>query len=131
MSGEKVLLGLVGSPNPEGITNQLVTAALNGAAAKGAVTEKIQMSECVVEACRDCLPWVCLQDLKCTFEDESFEMLSKKILDCGGLVLGTPVYWWDTSAIVKYLILKMFRVFRLRRPPNANAAAREPVWCPA
>jgi len=34
-------------------------------------------------------------------------------LSCGGLVLGTPVYWMDTSAMVKYLILKMFRVFAM------------------
>ncbi len=115
MSGNTVL-GLVGSPNPEGRTNQLVRAALEGASQAGAAVELVQMSEHVVKACRDCLPWVCLRNLKCTYEDESFELLSQKILDCGGLVLGTPVYWWDTSAMVKYLILKMFRVYAMSAP---------------
>ena len=32
MSGNKTILGLVGSPNSEGLTNQLVSAALEGAA---------------------------------------------------------------------------------------------------
>ncbi len=113
MSGNKTVLGLVGSPNSGGLTNQLVTAALESAARAGAAIELVQMSDHVVNACRDCLPWVCLRDLKCTYEDESFEMLSQKILDCGGLVLGTPVYWWDTSAMVRYLFLKMFRVFAM------------------
>ena len=113
MSVSKTVLGLVGSPNSEGRTNQLVTAALEGAARAGAAIELVQMSDCVVNACRDCLPWVCLKNLKCTYEDENFEMLSQKILGCGGLVLGTPVYWMDTSAMVKYLILKMFRVFAM------------------
>jgi NAD(P)H-dependent FMN reductase len=122
MSEERVLLGLVGSPNPEGLTNQLVTAALDGAAEGGATIEKVQMSEFVVDPCKDCLPWVCLQNLKCTYEDKSFELLSQKILSCGGLILGTPVYWWDTSAMVKYLVLKMFRIFAMSGPLNGLPA---------
>ncbi len=116
MSGNKTVLGLVGSPNPEGRTNKLVSAALDSAAETGAAVEKIQMSEHVVKACEDCLPWVCLKNLKCTYEDEAFELLSEKILNCGALVLGTPVYWWDTSGMVKYLILKMFRVYAMSGP---------------
>jgi multimeric flavodoxin WrbA len=111
MEGNKIVLGIVGSPNPQGLTNQLVMAALKGAAEAGAATELIQLSECAVDACKDCLPWICADNLKCTYEDEAFEFLSQKILGCGALVLGTPVYWWDTSGLVKYLILKMFRVY--------------------
>jgi len=122
MGEKKILLGLVGSPNPEGLTNQLVTAALESASESGTATEKVQMSEFVVDPCKDCLPWVCLQNLKCTYADENFAMLSQKILDCGGLVLGTPVYWWDTSAMVKYLILKMFRIFAMSGPLNGLPA---------
>jgi multimeric flavodoxin WrbA len=116
MGDDKIVLGIVGSPNPEGRTNQLVTSALKGAADAGATTELIQLSDNVVEACKDCLPWVCLDNLKCTYEDEAFEYLSQKLLDCGALVLGTPVYWWDTSGLVKYLILKMFRIYARSAP---------------
>ena len=111
MSGNKTILGLVGSPNSEGLTNQLVSAAMEGAARAGAAVELVHMADHVVNACRDCLPWVCSTNLKCTYEDASFEILSNKILNCGGLVLGTPVYFWDTSAMVRYLIIKMLRVF--------------------
>jgi len=114
-TGGKVL-GLVGSPNPEGRTNRLVMAALEGAARAGARTELFQMADHVVAACKDCLPWVCKDNLKCTFEDGAFEYLSQKILNCGALVLGTPVYWWDTSGLVKQLILKMFRVYARSAP---------------
>lgn len=109
-------MGLVGSPNPDGRTNRLVDAALDSAAQAGATVEKIQMSRYVVKACKDCLPWVCLTNLKCTHEDEGFELLSEKILNCGALILGAPVYWWDTSGMVKYLILKMFRVHAMSGP---------------
>ncbi len=116
MKEKGTVLGIVGSPNPEGITNQLVTAALKGAADTGSPTELIQLSEYVVAACKDCLPWVCMKNLKCTYDDEAFEYLSQKILNCGALVVGTPVYWSDTSGLVKYLILKMFRVFAPSAP---------------
>ena len=116
MGAKGNVIGLVGSPNPEGRTNQLVTAALEGARQAGEVTELIQMSDHVVSACRDCLPWVCKDNLKCTFDDDAFKFYSQKIMDCGALILGTPVYWWDTSGLVKYLILKMFRIYAMSAP---------------
>ena len=116
MEENGMVLGIVGSPNPGGLTNQLVTAALRGAAEAGAPTKLIQLSENVVAACKDCLPWVCMNNLKCTYDDEAFEHLSHQILNCGALVMGTPVYWSDTSGLIKYLILKMFRVYALSAP---------------
>ncbi len=41
MSGNKTVLGLVGSPNSGGLTNRLVTAALEGAARAGAAIELV------------------------------------------------------------------------------------------
>ncbi|MFC1885508.1 flavodoxin family protein [Thermodesulfobacteriota bacterium] len=54
--------------------------------------------------------------MKCTYEDEGFEWVSDKILNCGALILGTPVYWWDASGWIKYLILKMFRLYARKAP---------------
>lgn len=110
------VLGLVGSPNREGRTYRLVKAALDAAAAAGATTDLVQMADHVVAACKDCLPWVCQNNHKCTYEDTAFEFLAEKVLSCGALVLGTPVYWWDTSGMVKYFILKMFRVYARAAP---------------
>ena len=116
MQATGTVIGIVGSPNKAGRTNQLVVAALRGAEQAGADTELIQMSDHVVSACRDCLPWVCAAARKCSYEDASFERLSGKILASGALVLGTPIYWWDTSAMVRYFFLKMFRVFARSAP---------------
>lgn len=122
MSDTKKIIGLVGSPNKDGRTFDLVNAALDGCRQGGAETELIQMSGHVVDACKDCLPWVCRDELKCTFKDEGFEYLSDALLNCGGLVMGTPVYWWDTSAMVKFLILKIYRVFAASSPLNGLPA---------
>ena len=83
MREKPIVLGLVGSPNKTGRTNELVSAALAGAASAGAATELVQLSDHVVGACHDCLPWVCAKNLKCTYKDESFELLSQKILAVG------------------------------------------------
>ena len=116
MASEGVVLGLVGSPNPDGRTNRMVSAALEGAARAGASVELIQMSEHVPDACKDCLLWECARNGRCSFDDAAFEHLAEKVLGCGALVLGTPVYWWDTTGMVKYLILKMFRIYAPSAP---------------
>jgi len=116
MGMNKTVIGFVGSPNRDGRTHQLVKAALEGVAGAGAPTELIQMADHVVAACKDCQPWVCRDNKKCTYEDNAFEYMSQKVLNCGALVLGTPVYWWDTSGMVKYFILKMFRVYARSAP---------------
>jgi multimeric flavodoxin WrbA len=116
MAGAGVIVGLVGSPNRDGRTYRMVSAALTGAAQQGASVELIQMADHVVDACKDCVPWECQSNLKCSHPDPAFEYLSRKLLDCSALVLGTPIYWWDTSGMVKYLILKMFRVYARSAP---------------
>jgi multimeric flavodoxin WrbA len=122
MESGNYVLGVVGSPNREGRTNKLVSAALEGARQKGASAELIHLADHVVDACKDCLPWVCRENQKCTYKDEAFEYLSEKILNAGALILGTPVYWWDTSGMVKYLILKTFRVYARSAPLHGMAA---------
>lgn len=110
------VLGLIGSPNRDGRTFEMVTAALEAAARAGAEVELIQMADRVVAPCKDCQPWTCMTELKCQYSDPAFEHLSDKLLHCGALVLGTPIYWWDASGMVKYLILKMFRVYARSAP---------------
>jgi multimeric flavodoxin WrbA len=95
-----------------------VSAVLEGSSRAGAATELVQMSDCVVGVCKDCLPWVCNTKQKCTYEDKNFELFSKKILDCGALVVGTPVYWGDTTGMGRHLFLKMYRVFAGSGQPN-------------
>jgi len=123
MEAKRTVVGIVGSPNRDGRTNRVVAAALQGAARAGASTELIQMADHVVSACKDCMPWVCATVRKCSYEDASFDCLSEKVLSCGALVLGTPVYWWDTSAMVRLFFLKMFRVFARSAPLAGLPAA--------
>ena len=49
MTSQNYVLGIVGSPNPEGRTSELVTAALIGAKQASTETELIQMSDHVMQ----------------------------------------------------------------------------------
>jgi hypothetical protein len=82
MEESKTVLGIVGSPNPEGRTNQLVMAALKGASDAGATTELIQLSEYVVAACKDCLPWVCVDTRF------NFNQAQTRAVELGGQIAG-------------------------------------------
>lgn len=116
MSSDQPIIGLVGSPNRDGRTNAVVKACLEGAAKAGARTSLIYLKDRPIAACKDCQPWICKDYLKCTHHDQAFEELTESILNARGLVLGTPVYWWDTSGLVRYFILKMFRVLAPNNP---------------
>ena len=116
VEGDRAVLGLVCSPNREGRTFQMVGAALEGAAKAGARVELVQLADHRVAACRDCEPSTCAETFRCAYSDEGFEYLSGKLLSCGALVLGTPIYWWDTTAMLRLLILKMFRVLARSGP---------------
>ena len=116
MESSPTVIGIVGSPNREGRTFKLVSSALRGAAHAGAATELIQLADHVVQACKDCLPWVCASNRKCSYEDAAFEFLSEKLHSCSALVLGSPVYWSDTSGMMRYFFLKLFRVFARSAP---------------
>jgi multimeric flavodoxin WrbA len=116
VAGNGSVLGLVGSPNREGRTFRMVTAALEGAAKAGAQVELVQMADHLVGACKDCLPWECMTTLKCKYDDPAFERLSGKLLACGAVALGTPIYWWDATGMVQAFILKMFRIHARSAP---------------
>jgi multimeric flavodoxin WrbA len=110
------VLGLVASPNAEGRTCQVVNAILMAAEKAGADADLVRMAEHVVQPCKDCNSDSCMEKQRCSFEDPGLEYLTRRLLNCDALVFGTPVYWKDTSAMAKYLILKMFRLFAAKSP---------------
>jgi multimeric flavodoxin WrbA len=105
------VVGIVGSPNKDGLTFRHVNKALEGVKKAGIETELVQMSDYLIDTCHDCLPWVCRENLRCTYNDENFEKVAEKILNCKGLIMGTPVYWTLPSAQIHLLMIKMVRVY--------------------
>ncbi|MFC2066490.1 flavodoxin family protein [Chloroflexota bacterium] len=95
------ILAIVGSPRPKGNTNYLVDQALEEAAKLGIQTEKIVLSQYKVNSClgHD----NCSSFESCSQKDDANWILDE-FLNADGVILATPVYWYNVSAQMKAFI---------------------------
>jgi len=89
-----LVLGIVGSPRKNGRTNELVSAALNGAKSEGADTKKIYLADF------DIKPYMGAGGSTEAFE-YCPEELSRISSEADAIVLGAPVYWGDINGLTK------------------------------
>ena len=94
-------LGVVGSPRSGGNTHVLVSTILEGARSQGAETDILLLGEMTVRECDGC--HACWQGKGCSKKDD-MAPLYRKIAECDVLVLGTPVYWYGPTALMKAFI---------------------------
>jgi multimeric flavodoxin WrbA len=94
----KSILGIVGSPRREGNTHSLVSAVLAGAESRGASTETILLGSLMIKECDGC--HACWNGGGCVKKDD-MRLLYPKINQADVLVLGTPVYWYGPTALMK------------------------------
>jgi len=116
MEANKVVLGVVGSPNREGaLRTNWIKGCLGGSSPAGA-THRNWCKWLIMSwaACKDCLSRVCQENQKCTFEIRPSSIWSQKSLTCGGLVLGTTgLFLGYEVEWIKYFILRCPRICSL------------------
>lgn len=100
---KKKILGIVGSPRRGGNTDLLVEEILRGAKESGAETEKLFLHELKINPCDGCN--VCFKNKNgnCKYEDD-FTVVKQKMEGSSTWIIGTPVYWWGPTAILKAFI---------------------------
>ena len=103
------ILGVMGSPRVGGNTDVLMDRALAGAKAAGAEVEKIILDQLDINPCRDCEG--CAVDGECAQADDMIA-LYEKIRQAGGLILGTPIYWWGPTAQMKAFLDRWYAIAR-------------------
>lgn len=112
------LLAIVGSPRLKGNTNYLVEQALEEAAKLGAQTEKLVLSQYQVNPClghEDCASFdSCLQ------KDDAGWILDR-FCEADGVILATPVYWYNVSAQMKAFIDRNYFLYKHDRKSQARA----------
>ena len=96
------ILGIVGSPRKNGNTHVLVSRILDGARDQGADTETILLAELDIRECNGC--HACWKGNHVCRERDDMKTLYPKIAECDTLVLGTPVYWYGPTALMKGFI---------------------------
>jgi multimeric flavodoxin WrbA len=95
------VLGVVGSPRKGGNTHLLVAKILDGAASRGAAVEEILLGDLTIQECDGC--HVCWQGKECSKKDD-MNRLYPRIAEADAIVLGTPVYWYGPTALMKGFI---------------------------
>jgi len=102
------ILGLNGSERKLGNTEILVKEALMGAEEEGAQVEMLRLTDYKVFPCDGLAPCV-FGNKRCNLEDD-FNFIVDKIFESDGVVLGTPCYILESTAIIKQLIDRAFSV---------------------
>jgi len=97
----KKVLGVVGSPRKKGNTDILVSKVLEGARTEGAATHIIRLGDLSIKECDGC--HVCWNNKPCTKKDDMANLYSE-IIQSDLIILGTPVYWYGPTALMKGFI---------------------------
>jgi len=105
------VLGIVGSPRKGGNTDIIIDEILKGAKKNGANTEKILLSDLTINPCDGCN--VCFKTGECKHKDD-FTVLKDKLNESEVWIIGTPVYWWGPTAILKAFIDRWYE-YELKR----------------
>jgi multimeric flavodoxin WrbA len=103
------ILAIVGSPRPKGNTNYLVDRALEAAAELGAQVKKIDLGQYKVNPCLghdDCSSFE-----SCTQKDDAIWILDE-FLNADGVILATPVYYYNVSAQMKAFIDRNYFLYK-------------------
>ena len=112
------LLAIVGSPRLKGNTNYLVEQALGEAAKLGAQTEKLVLSQYEVNPClghADCASFD-----SCQQKDDAGWILDR-FCEADGVILATPVYWYNVSAQMKAFIDRNYFLYKHDQKSQARA----------
>lgn len=102
-------MAIVGSYRSGGTIDQAVEAVLEGARARGAITQTVQLRNCHIEFCTNCRH--CMQEYgeergKCLQQDD-LESILTNIEAADAVVLGAPVNAFNTTAIFRRFIERL------------------------
>lgn len=101
--GEKMvkLLGIIGSPRKGGNTEILMKEALKASEQEDAETEMIRLVDFSLKPCDGCR--TCFETKKCVIKDD-VEKIFEKMAEADGIIIGSPVYFYNVTAQTKTFI---------------------------
>ena len=99
------ILGIVGSKRKNGNTSILIQKALEEAKQAGAQTELLFLSDYQYSDCTGCEG--CAKDFQCVIED-GMQQIYPKILEADALILGSPTYFYNLTALMKAFIDRLY-----------------------
>ena len=102
----KKVLGIGGSPRKGGNSDILLKRLLKGARDEGIATEEIQLRDYQFQPCIGCER--CRKDKRCTGLQDGMQLIYPKIREASGLVLISPIYSYNMTALMKSFIDRLY-----------------------
>ncbi len=97
------ILALNGSFRKNGNTEILLKQALMGAEAEEAQVEILRLTDYRIGPCRGC--GLCLfRNNVCQVKDDDVDLIFSKVNECDGVLLGSPCYFLELTAVIKQLV---------------------------
>lgn len=121
------VLGIAGSPRPDGNTDRLLSEVLRGAASKGAEVSTIRLRDLEFGFCRACDDG-CVISGDCKYDDD-MQMVYREIEQADRIVLASPVQFLGVSSQMKAMIDRCqcfwARKYLLKVPPLGDDRPRK------
>jgi len=95
------IIAINGSPHRNGLTQQLLDQAVEGAESQGLEVERWFLADYHIEPCQACRGSNCWTTGKCTKFEDDLPKLNEELDRAYGLIFGAPVYYLDMNAIPK------------------------------
>jgi len=105
----KKVLGIGGSPRKGGNSDILLKRLLKGARDEGIATEEIQLRDYQFQPCIGCER--CRKDKRCTGLQDGMQLIYPKIREAGGMVLISPIYSYNVTALMKAFIDRLYSFY--------------------
>ena len=102
------VIAIVGSPHANGNTSYLADQALKELSSQGVETEKIVLGQCVINPCQG--HDKCGTFIECKQKDDAPGII-EKFNQADGIILASPVYFFDITAQMKAFIDRNFFTF--------------------
>lgn len=99
------VLGILGSPHPNGNTAMLLRQLLEGAAAQGAITTTISANKLTIRACQSCD--ICKQTGQCVLNDDMQELYGR-INEADAVIFASPNYMGGIAGNLKPIIDRLY-----------------------
>jgi multimeric flavodoxin WrbA len=106
MDAKKVVVAL-GSPRKKGNSAVLARRLMEGVESAGGSCESFYLHGMDIKPCTACGACLESMDRFCVIEDD-MKPLYPKLLEAGGLVFASPVYWFNLSAQTKLFMDRLY-----------------------
>jgi multimeric flavodoxin WrbA len=115
------VLGISGSMRKEGNTASLVKAILDRCEEGGLKTEFVSLAGKKILPCLGCEK--CREKKWCVIENDAWDAVAKKVLECDVLVIGSPTYYFDVNGHIKNFIDRTYSLYHDRKLAGKKGVA--------